>query len=434
MPSRAVVYDLSRLATRILNRTPNGIDRLDDLLAGHFLARQPAWPLLFGLNGPRIVGGGLETVEGVRASWGEARGEARGEFESAASERVLAAVFGALAADAAPARLEFQTGAIRHAARGRAIVESLARHGLMRGRDPVSDAPRDAIFLNATHFPIEWRRHVAWLDRRPDIRPVLFVHDVLPVSRPGLFWPGEAAKHRRRLQFLARRGAGALVTSATAEEELRRVLGDEGRRDLPIFRAAPPVQDIFFDRRCPAIPAVAPYFVVCGTIEPRKNHLLLARVWRRLIRTFGRDAPKLLVVGKRGWSIEPIVAALHAPELRGHVVEASGVPTPAYRALLGGAAALLAPSLDEGFGLTLAEALTAGVPAIASDIPAHRGQAGGHALLLAPGDEDAWFESVAAWFSPGSAERRAAIARLASYEPVSRPAYLAGLETFLAGL
>ena len=162
--------------------------------------------------------------------------------------------------------------------------------------------------------------------------------------------------------------------------------------------------------------------------------MLLTRVWRRLIRRLGPGAPRLLVVGKRGWSTEPIVAALHDADIRSHIVEASGVPTPVYRSLLGDALGLLAPSFDEGFGLTLAEALGAGIPAIASDIPSHREQAGRHALLLDPADEDGWFRTIAAFAEPASGSRHEALARATSYAPVSARRYLADLEAFLEGL
>ena len=428
MSQRAIVYDLSRLATRVLNRTPNGIDRLDDLLAGHFLDRTPAWPLLFGLNGPRIGTRGLDTVRRVRTSWGETTDDAAA---AARNDRILAAIVSALDGAKATAPFAFRTTTGR---RSGPVLASLVTHGLMRGRDPAGSAPRDAIYLNVTHFPVEWRRHTAWLDRRQDVRPVLFVHDVLPVSRPGMFWPGEPDRHRRRLQFLARRGAAALVTSSVVETDLRQALASAGRPDLPIFRAAPPVADAFLGPAALRRPPSSAFFVVCGTIEPRKNHMLLTRVWRRLIRRLGPGAPRLLVVGKRGWSTEPIVAALHDADIRSHIVEASGVPTPVYRSLLGDALGLLAPSFDEGFGLTLAEALGAGIPAIASDIPSHREQAGRHALLLDPADEDGWFRTIAAFAEPASGSRHEALARATSYAPVSARRYLADLEAFLEGL
>ena len=62
--------------------------------------------------------------------------------------------------------------------------------------------------------------------------------------------------------------------------------------------------------------ANAAFFIVRGTIEPRKNHLLLLRVWRRLIERFGQDAPKLVVIGKRGWNNKEVVSTLENQALR----------------------------------------------------------------------------------------------------------------------
>ena len=109
--------------------------------------------------------------------------------------------------------------------------------------------------------------------------------------------------------------------------------------------------------------------VICSTIEPRKNHLLLLEVWRELVRRDGPGTPKLVLVGGRGWKFEAVAALLdRSPALRGHVVEASGLTTPSLKRLLDGARALLMPSFAEGYGLPVVEAQIAGVPVIASDI------------------------------------------------------------------
>ena len=49
-----------------------------------------------------------------------------------------------------------------------------------------------------------------------------------------------------------------------------------------------------------------PYFVIIGTIEGRKNHLLLLNIWRELYQQFGADAPKLVIIGRRGWECEQV--------------------------------------------------------------------------------------------------------------------------------
>lgn len=418
-PVRPVVYDFSRLPTRVLNPTPNGIDRIDMHLARHFLARDPAWPLMFGLRGPR-----LRPATDARA-WLDRLEALWRETGAADVDAACDAVADALLSAAGPTQLSLGRRGAGRLGRMAEGARVLRRFRLADGPSPRDVAPPNAVFLNATHFPIESPRHVAWLDERPDIRPVLFVHDVLPVSHPHLFWGREPARHKQRLEFLARRGAGALVTTKRVEAALNEILATLGRANLPVFCAAPPVAPIFL---APAVPVARlrgrAYFVVCGTIEPRKNHVFLAALWRRLVESFGPRAPKLLVVGKRGWSYKPIVRALHDPALRGHVVEVSGVPTAAYRRLLEGARALLAPSLDEGFGLTVAEALAAGVPAIASDIPAHREQHG--ALFLSTDRPDDWIEAIASATRSDFDGRR---------PPAAPPSdYFSRVDAFLAGL
>src|ERR1700710_674754 len=94
-----------------------------------------------------------------------------------------------------------------------------------------------------------------------------------------------------------------------------------------------------------------PYFLCVGTIEPRKNHLLLLHLWRRMVALHGNRAPRLLIVGKRGWENENVLDLLdRCPALRGHVIELGTVPDSKLTALLRGAQALLMPSFAEGFG------------------------------------------------------------------------------------
>ncbi len=358
-----VVYDLSRLSTRVLNATPNGIDWIDRLLADHFLESRSAdtWPLLFGPFGPRLFAPGLlpNPTAALERQW---------DAPAIIPDALVEALQRPVSVGQAGRRLDL-------AARGRPrrIAAALGDYGLKLGADPRTEAPEGAVYLNATHYPLESARHVAWLDARPDVKPVFFIHDLLPVATPETFWRGEPERHARRLALLARRGAGAVVTSGAVAADLAAYMRKQGRFDLPILQAHPPVAPVF---RAPCRPdprlANIAYFVACGTIEPRKNHLLLAEVWRRLVARHGPAAPRLVVVGKRGWKSDEIVAALADPALGGAIVEVGGLSNGGWRALLAGAAALLAPSFAEGFGLPLAEALAAGTPALCSDIPAFR--------------------------------------------------------------
>ncbi len=78
----------------------------------------------------------------------------------------------------------------------------------------------------------------------------------------------------------------------------------------------------------------APYMLVSGTIEPRKNHALLLEVWRRL----GPDAPKLIVAGRRGWANDAVFAMLDARPA--NVLELPGLSSAALARLVQRAAAL----------------------------------------------------------------------------------------------
>src|SRR5580698_988440 len=95
-----------------------------------------------------------------------------------------------------------------------------------------------------------------------------------------------------------------------------------------------------------------PYFVILGTIEPRKNHWLLLQVWRRLVERLGDRTPRLVVIGQRGWECENAVDMLErCEELRGVVTELPACPDVELTSYLRHARALLFPSFAEGYGM-----------------------------------------------------------------------------------
>ena len=116
------------------------------------------------------------------------------------------------------------------------------------------------------------------------------------------------------------------------------------------------------------------YVLHVGTIEPRKNIGLLLAVWEEWVAE-DPAAPILLLCGRRGWKSD----ALHRSLARGRAGGwLSSIPVtstmPPLAALYRHALAVACPSLYEGFGLPLAEALAVGTPVVASDI---RGVSGG---------------------------------------------------------
>jgi glycosyltransferase involved in cell wall biosynthesis len=140
-------------------------------------------------------------------------------------------------------------------------------------------------------------------------------------------------------------------------------------------------------------PGAERYLLVVGTVEPRKNHRLLIEVMQRLWE--GHPDVGLVVVGRPGWRNEEVVVALGE-------LERSGAPVRWLRSCgdvelanwYDGAAVVLVPSLTEGYGLPVIEALVHGVPVVASDGGAL--PEAGHGLVdhVRPDDPEGWVDVI----------------------------------------
>jgi glycosyltransferase involved in cell wall biosynthesis len=437
--SPPIAYDITRLVTRVLNTTPNGIDRVDHALAAHFV--DPAASDRFGIIAtavlrPRLFSAQASraAIDGIAVHWGEEIDPA----QDPAFLKLEAHLAGKVSLETRPVAAESKLAAsVPRVARGRSgriagILRWCSDYGGPIGRSPQQALPRGARYLNVSQFPLWIASYFTWLEARPDIKAVFFIHDLLPLELPEYFRASEYERHRRRLCNLARFGAAAIVTTEDVAQRLAAHLATLGRKDMPILVAPVPVAPVF---HAPSSQNAAlgrtPYFVMCGTIEPRKNHLMLLHVWRELVRRDGAAAPKLVIVGTRGWKFEPVVDLLErSPSLAGHVVEVAGLSTPAIKHLLDGARALVMPSFAEGYGLPVREALAAGVPVIASDIPAFRSIASDLLTLVGPIDGEAWRESIRALaLGPPLRGARASVTAKAE-----RAAYFEKIEGFVSAL
>jgi glycosyltransferase involved in cell wall biosynthesis len=163
-----------------------------------------------------------------------------------------------------------------------------------------------------------------------------------------------------------------------------------------------------------------PYFVFLGTIEPRKNHLLALHVWRRLAAELGPHAPRLILIGRRGWEIEQVIDLVERCDaLRGLVEERGDVSDRQALDLMRGARALILPSFAEGYGLPVAEALAHGVPVLCSDLPAFREVGQDVPEYFDPIDGMALLRAVKDYAAPVSSRRAAQLARLRDWRPPS---------------
>lgn len=286
-----------------------------------------------------------------------------------------------------------------------AVRASVAQAHLMNW-----DVCHDSLFLNTGHSGLDDPAYARAV-RRLRVRPVYFLHDLIPLTHPEYTRPGESGKHDRRLTTMLETGQALVLNSRQTYAELVQY-AQMRSRELPPHVIAPlGVESL------PAPGAVAPidapYFVMLGTVEPRKNHLLLLHVWRRLVERGDVVVPKLVLIGQRGWECEQVIDLLErCTALQGHVIERPGCDDRELATWLHHARALLFPSFVEGFGLPLVEALSLGTPVIASDLSVFRESAEAIPDYLDPLDGPAWERAIGQYLPQDSVRRQAQLRRL----------------------
>lgn len=308
------------------------------------------------------------------------------------------------------------------------VIITLARAGLTSRHSP----PWEGMFyLNVGHTGLNDKALPKWIDRF-GVKAIYLVHDLIPITHPELCRPGEANRHSERIANALESGTGIIGNSKVTLDELAKFAKDKSLR-MPTSIVA---WIAGLDRlaRVNLRGIEKPYFLTVGTIEARKNHLLLLIIWRRLHQTLGEDAPRLVIVGQPGWEAEEALQILgDLGELRGTVQRIDDCTDEALSTWIAGARALLMPSLAEGFGLPVVEALGMGTPVIASDLAVFREIAGEIPTYLPPSDEFAWEKQVLAFVGDGPERTRQAKA-LDDYRPASWPEHFEVVEDWLATL
>ena len=390
-----LILDLSRLLSRVLHATPTGVDRVEMAYARGLLARAPE-RLRFAAVHPMGFYGRLPTCTVLRFL---NETEARWRDEGHVSRALLR----------------------RNAARW---LIALRPRRIGVGRD------LGAIYIQPSPNNLTNRTLVAGILRREQASLACVVHDLIPLEFPEYARPDGAALHARRIETIASLADGIICNSHATLAALRPWLLRAGRdpavavAHLGTEKVAPSP---------PPTPGDRPYFVCIGTIEPRKNHLLLLNLWRRMAEQRGpAEVPRLLIIGRRGWENEQVVDMLErCPALVGCVEEHQGLPDRDVRRLLGGARALLLPSFAEGYGMPVSEALALDVPVLCSDLPALREAGGEVPDFLDPLDGPGWLRAIEDLASPRSMLAAAQGQRRSGWEAPEWRDHIAILEDLL---
>lgn len=310
----------------------------------------------------------------------------------------------------------------------RKLVQLFAKATLMPGTRPNT---RGWIYINVGHTGLDAPGYAAWL-KQEGWKPVFMVHDLIPISHPQFCRAGEAERHALRMRAVVESATGVIVNSAATGDAFTDFVTQEQT-------TVPPVVVAWLATNPPAQPAhlpapTRPVFVVIGTLEARKNHILLLKLWERLAASLGDQTPELLLIGQRGWEADDVFALLDkSPLLHGNVRELATCDDAQLLAWLRHARALLMPSFVEGFGIPVIEALEAGVPVIASDLPVFREIAGDIPCYLDPHDASGW-EAMVWAYCADAPDRTRQLSALRSYRRFSWDDHFRMIDDWLVAL
>jgi len=289
---------------------------------------------------------------------------------------------------------------------GEGVVERLV---VLSNRD-VSAAPSDRLHI---HRGGRFRVRSVWMQLflprilkrvRPDIvhytnylAPVaagvpyvVSIHDMSLSLLPSCHTLKKRLLTSSLVPIVARGARRILVPSESTRRDVVRLLRVDPARVRVIPYAAAPLfrPTTGSPERLAAVYGIRPpYFLYVGTLEPRKNLV-------RALRAFARVASSLpdhrfVVVGQRGWKFADVLAEAGRPDLEGRVVLPGYVPEEDLPVLYTHAQAFVYPSLYEGFGLPVVEAMACGAPVLTSNTSSLVEIGEGAALLVDPHDERA---------------------------------------------
>lgn len=356
-----VGLDLSDLVSWVLSgrRSPSGIQRVQYEIAASLYAAGDGGVLACALPPDRIAGGWRELPAPLLLRL-----------------RRLAVQGGSQGADPREARWQEASGILR---------------GWLTAAPDLVLAPGALLLCPGTAWAMPEQAGRLAAAREAGTRYVPLLHDTIPLSLPEWCETRTVSDYAAWFSALPLLADGILCNSEATAADLRRFAA----RYLP-GQALPPLAVVPLNGAPPPPPREValppelesrPYVLCTGTIEGRKNHLLLFQAWLTLARRLGGACPLLVCVGRPGWRSEGAMALLAAsPELSAKVVILSGVDDAVLYALTRHCLFAVSASHGEGWGLPVSEALALGRPVLAP----------GHSALLESGAAGATF------FTPNS--------------------------------
>lgn len=204
-----------------------------------------------------------------------------------------------------------------------------------------------------------------------------------------LLFPETLAKRnleriRKDIDYSIQRSDRIIAVSENGKQELMQLLGIDEKKIRVVYNAASPVSSnqtlaeiqkkFHFEH---------PYILYVGNLEPRKNIPSLIQAYRKL--KIEKKLPfHLVIAGQKGWRYESIFETVQKLSLENEITFTGYVSDEDKAALYKNASLFVFPSLYEGFGIPIIEAMSAGVPVVCSNTSSMPEVAGEAALLVSP--------------------------------------------------
>jgi glycosyltransferase involved in cell wall biosynthesis len=414
----AIFFDITKLIVRVGYKTPTGISRVEMAYALELLRRYPERiRFIVALNEmvqivPNAVARRFLTV--IERRWRDQQ-----THQSQAVVRNAAEFL-----DIAPSRLLSESQKRANNSDKYLLAATLLISGMINTLSPrglrfFSGSPKQNVYIHVSgsKVPSAWIER--WLARSPSVSAVFLVHDVIPLTHPEYFKAKVPINHASYVRRTMRTADVVIANSAFTADALEALAGEKGLPVPRIVVAPLGVSDVFA-RKAPPEDAITPYFIFVSTIEPRKNHMMILRVWARIIGKIGDKAPKLIIVGRRGWENDDVIDVLERVyKSSSHILECNHLGDETLAALMANARATLMPSHVEGYGLPVAEALSMGTPVICSDLPPFREVAGDVPEYVDPRAGRSWARIILDYAQPSSPARQAQLKRIQTYRQPS---------------
>jgi len=211
--------------------------------------------------------------------------------------------------------------------------------------------------------------------RQRGVIVTIFIHDLIQINNPEVVHKEATESFRRCLLDVADIANFFTTNSAFVARNLRRFLKHEAGIDTPVYpvplatEMQPSPIEPWEEESLRAEFGENGYVLCVCTIEIRKNHIYLIRIWQELLRSGRTDIPKLVLIGKWGWEIEHLRSLLdRTNNLNDMVRVMTGVSDSQLATLYRNCRFTVYPSFAEGWGLPIGESLVFGKPCISAGV------------------------------------------------------------------